>query len=60
MRGRVGVHDRQSLVLVNFGGGTGAELLALAEEISDSVQQKFAVALEIEPTIYPAPVKKPL
>lgn len=59
-RGRVGVHDRQSLVLGNFGGGTGAELLALAEEISDSVQQKFAVALEIEPTIYPAPVKKPL
>jgi len=59
-RGRVGVHDRQSLVLVNFGDGTGAELLALAEEISDSVQQKFAVALEIEPTIYPAPVKKPL
>ena len=59
-RGRVGVHDRQSLVLVNFGGGTGAEVLALAEEISDSVQQKFAVALEIEPTIYPAPVKKPL
>lgn len=60
IRDRVGVHDRQSLVLVNFGGGTGAQLLALAEEINDSVQQKFAVALEIEPTIYPAPVKKPL
>ena len=57
MRDRVGVHDRQSLVLVNFGGGTGAQLLALAEEISDSVQQKFAVALEIEPTIYPVRVK---
>ncbi|WP_438951820.1 UDP-N-acetylmuramate dehydrogenase [Porticoccus sp.] len=54
IRDRVGVHDRQSLVLVNFGGGTGAQLLALAEEINDSVQRKFAVALEIEPTIYPA------
>ncbi|WP_438958556.1 UDP-N-acetylmuramate dehydrogenase [Porticoccus sp.] len=57
MRDRVGVHARQSLVLVNFGGGTGAELLSLAEEISGSVQKKFAVALEIEPTIYPVRVK---
>lgn len=49
--GNVGVHQHQALVLVNF-GGTGAELLALADNIQSEVQQRFAIALEIEPRIY--------
>lgn len=47
--GNVGVHDKQALVLVNFGCATGRELLAFAQEIAADVQQKFGVDLEMEP-----------
>ncbi len=47
-RGKVGVHPKQALVLVNYGGGTGDEVLALAQEICDTVREKFGVALEME------------
>lgn len=50
-RGAVGVHDRQALVLVHRGGGSGAELLRLAADIRASVFEKFGVALEQEPVI---------
>lgn len=51
-RGAVGVHDRQSLVLVNRDGGSGTELLALAEAIRQDVRERFGVELEIEPRVY--------
>ncbi|WP_461481539.1 UDP-N-acetylmuramate dehydrogenase [Porticoccus sp.] len=51
-RNAVGVHQQQALVLVNR-GGSGAELLALADEIGQSVGDKFGVALELEPRVYP-------
>jgi UDP-N-acetylmuramate dehydrogenase len=47
----VGVHDRQALVLVNHNGGTGRDLLALAERIQDDVKRRFGVTLEVEPRI---------
>lgn len=47
--GAVGVYEKQALVLVNFGGATGAEVRALAKEIQRSVFEKFAVELEVEP-----------
>lgn len=50
-RGAVGVHDRQALVLVHRGGGTGRELLALADDIRSSVQERFGVTLEQEPVV---------
>lgn len=46
-----GVHDRHALVLVNHGTATGAELLALARRIRDSVQARFGVRLEPEPVV---------
>jgi UDP-N-acetylmuramate dehydrogenase len=49
--GDAGVHDRHALVLVNHGTATGAQLLALAERIRDSVRERFGVELEPEPTI---------
>jgi UDP-N-acetylmuramate dehydrogenase len=52
IRGAVGVHSQQALVLVNFGGGTGQQLLALADEISTAVAGRFAIALELEPRVY--------
>jgi len=51
-RGGVGVHPGHALVLVNYCGGSGVELLSLAAEIADSVARTFAVSLEIEPRIY--------
>ncbi len=52
--GAVGVHARQALVLVNYGGASAPELLALASAIVQSVQQVFGVTLEIEPVRVPA------
>ncbi len=47
--GKAGVHARQALVLVNLGGATGTEILALAALIRSDVQEKFGVLLEQEP-----------
>ena len=49
--GCVGVHDKQSLVLVHFGNGTGESLIALALEIKAAVFQRFGIALHIEPNV---------
>ncbi len=49
--GHAGVHEQHALVLVNRGGATGTELLALARAIQTSVMEKFGVALEPEPKI---------
>lgn len=46
--GDVGVHREHALVLVNYGTATGAELLALAERIQESVQLRFGIRLEPE------------
>lgn len=47
-RGAVGVHDKQALVLVNYGGASGNQILSLAHEIQASVHEKFKVSLEME------------
>jgi UDP-N-acetylmuramate dehydrogenase len=46
--GRIGVHARQALVLVNYGGGTGEQIRALSEKIQASVQEKFGISLSAE------------
>ncbi|MDE6180678.1 MAG: UDP-N-acetylmuramate dehydrogenase [Phocaeicola sp.] len=46
--GRVGVHSRQALVLVNCGGATGDEVMALASQIQESVFQQFGIAISPE------------
>ncbi len=50
-QGQVGVHSKQPLVLVNFGGGSGQDIAELARAIQQSVADKFAIALEPEPRI---------
>lgn len=49
--GRVGVHERQALVLVNFGGATGDEVIALARYVQDKVFDRFGVKIEPEVNI---------
>lgn len=49
--GPVGVHSEQALVLVNPGGGTGAQVLGLAERIRQDVLQRYGVVLEQEPPV---------
>lgn len=51
--GDIAVHDRQALVLVNRGGGTGQQLLEVAVQIVDAVAQMFGTRLEMEPRILP-------
>lgn len=47
--GAVGVHERQALVLVNYGGGTAQDIERLAQAIRADVRQRYGVELEQEP-----------
>ena len=49
--GRVGVSRKHALALVNRGGGTSEELLALARGIRDGVRARFGVDLLPEPVM---------
>jgi UDP-N-acetylmuramate dehydrogenase len=49
--GRVGISTKHTLALVNRGGATTAELMALAREIAAGVQERFGIALHPEPVL---------
>lgn len=49
--GRVGVHDRQALVLVNLGDATGGEVIAFARRIQAAVRERFGVEIDTEVNI---------
>lgn len=46
--GEAGVHEKQALVLVNYGNASGSSLLTLAHRIQNSVYERFGVQLEME------------
>lgn len=46
--GRAGVHDKQALVLVNLGGATSDEIIALCDAVCKSVLEKFGIDIHPE------------
>jgi UDP-N-acetylenolpyruvoylglucosamine reductase len=49
--GAAGISSRHTLAIVNRGGATAAEILALAKRISDGVHERFGIRLEMEPVM---------
>jgi UDP-N-acetylmuramate dehydrogenase len=47
--GNAGISTRHTLAVVNRGGATASEILALAAEIRSTVEKKFGVTLQPEP-----------
>lgn len=50
-QGAVGVHEKQALVLVNYGGATADDVLNFAAQIEASIAEKYGIALEKEVTV---------
>ena len=49
--GRAGISSKHTLALVNRGGASAAEILALRDLIVAGVRERFGVSLEMEPVI---------
>jgi UDP-N-acetylmuramate dehydrogenase len=46
--GDAGVYPMQALVLVNYGGAKGKDILELAKDVRESVKERFGIELENE------------
>lgn len=46
--GDAGIHTKQALVLVNYGNATGSEIWAVAQNVQNTVKDKFGISIEAE------------
>jgi UDP-N-acetylmuramate dehydrogenase len=51
--GRVGISSKHALAIVNHGGATAADVLALKDQIQHRVEEIWGVRLEPEPVFVP-------
>ena len=49
-RGRGGISRKHTLAIINRGGATAGEIVALQSEIQSKVFEEFGIKLEPEPT----------
>jgi UDP-N-acetylmuramate dehydrogenase len=49
--GAAAISSRHTLALVNLGDASAAEVLALAEQITTAVEERFGIRLEMEPVL---------
>jgi UDP-N-acetylmuramate dehydrogenase len=54
--GAAGISSRHTLALINRGGATAAEILALRDRIIASVEKRFGIQLEPEPVFVGPPI----
>jgi UDP-N-acetylmuramate dehydrogenase len=52
-QGSCGVHEKQALVLVNYGGSQGQQIFDLSTHIIQTIESQFGVKLEREVNIIP-------
>jgi UDP-N-acetylmuramate dehydrogenase len=48
-RARVGISNKHTLAIINRGGATAAEIMALKEEVQSGVRKRFGIELQPEP-----------
>lgn len=52
--GPVGMHEKQALVLVNHGGASADNVIALSKNVVADVERQFGITLEAEPVHFPS------
>lgn len=49
--GDAGIHEKQALVLVNYGNATGKEIIEVSKNIQETILNKYGISIEAEVNI---------